>query len=344
MAFRELVERSEVAYMAKPAGWFQIGWSHEYEIGTVKPIKYFGQDLVAYRTEDGVLRVVDAHCPHFGAHLGFGGKVEGNCLRCPFHGWTWGPDGRNQEIPYSTKKNTTKQLIGHPIEERNGIIYMWHSPVGDDPVGEPPVIAELTDEESHHSPYPEACKLWGNSRLFPQFILENNVDYAHVKYLHEWDAIPVAEPIEVTDESFRTVFSGELETKQGRTPMRLVTVAYGVGLIVSRMYGIRGAASVIGTTPIDDLHSDVRVTVAVERSEKDGDSIPPVVHGIRKAQLITTFEQDIPVWGNMKYNVTPPFPREEAHDFIKMRKWAKRFYPQLDKNVEPATELRTAQG
>jgi hypothetical protein len=73
----------------------------------------------------------------------------------------------------------------------------------------------------------------------------------------------------------------------------------------------------------------VRVTVAVERFKEDGIGVPTVVDGIRKAQLITTFEQDIPVWANMKYNVTPPFPREEAHDFVKLRKWAKRFYPQL---------------
>jgi 3-ketosteroid 9alpha-monooxygenase subunit A len=332
MTLRELVDRSEVAYMAKPAGWFQIGWSHEFAIGAVKPLKYFGQDLVAYRTEDGVVRVTDAFCPHFGAHLGYGGKVEGNCIRCPFHGWTWGPDGFNQEIPYSAKRNRSKQLVGHVADERSGIVYLWYSPVGDGPIGEPPAIHELTDE-GHHTPYPDGCKLWGASRLFPQFILENNVDYAHLKYLHEWDTIPDAEPIVVTAETFLTIFSGDIVTRQARSKLRLETTAHGIGLIVSRMYGIRGAVSVIGTTPIDDLYSDVRVTVAVERFEEDGIGVPPVVDGIRKAQLITTFEQDIPVWANMKYNVTPPFPREEAHDFVKLRKWAKRFYPQLPNDV-----------
>ena len=30
--------------------------------------------------------VLDAHCPHLGDNLGGGGRVQGDCIRCPFHG------------------------------------------------------------------------------------------------------------------------------------------------------------------------------------------------------------------------------------------------------------------
>lgn len=44
-----------------------------------------GEELVAYRADDGELRVFDAFCPHQGAHLGHGGRLEGDCIACPFH-------------------------------------------------------------------------------------------------------------------------------------------------------------------------------------------------------------------------------------------------------------------
>ena len=32
-----------------PNGWFQVEWSHELKAGDVKPLKYFGKDLVLFR-------------------------------------------------------------------------------------------------------------------------------------------------------------------------------------------------------------------------------------------------------------------------------------------------------
>jgi phenylpropionate dioxygenase-like ring-hydroxylating dioxygenase large terminal subunit len=58
-----------------------IGWSEEFVPGTVKAMKYLGSDLVAYRTYDGRLSVLDAYCPHMGAHLGYGGCVDGETKR-----------------------------------------------------------------------------------------------------------------------------------------------------------------------------------------------------------------------------------------------------------------------
>lgn len=86
-----------------PSGWFHVLWSAELGIGDVRPLRYFGKDLVAYRSASGQAVVLDAHCPHLGAHLGHGGRVEGDNIACPFHGWQWGPDGRNVVVPYSAR-------------------------------------------------------------------------------------------------------------------------------------------------------------------------------------------------------------------------------------------------
>src|SRR6478672_6040763 len=68
-----------------------VGWSAEFPANEVRPLRYFGEDLVAYRDDSGELHVLSAHCRHLGAHIGHGGKVVGDCVECPFHGWRWGP-------------------------------------------------------------------------------------------------------------------------------------------------------------------------------------------------------------------------------------------------------------
>jgi len=49
----------------------------------------FGRDLVLFRGEDGAFRTCSTPtCPHLGAHLGVGGRVEEGVHPVPvFHGW-----------------------------------------------------------------------------------------------------------------------------------------------------------------------------------------------------------------------------------------------------------------
>ncbi|PKP88605.1 MAG: Rieske (2Fe-2S) protein, partial [Alphaproteobacteria bacterium HGW-Alphaproteobacteria-16] len=43
----------------KPTGWFHIGWSAEIAPGQTVSMRYFGQDLVAFRAVNGRLSVLD---------------------------------------------------------------------------------------------------------------------------------------------------------------------------------------------------------------------------------------------------------------------------------------------
>src|SRR5689334_7403833 len=114
----------------RPTGWFQVGWSAEVPVGEVRPLRYFGEDLVAYRDDNGVLHVLDGHCAHLGAHIGYGGRVRGECVECPFLGWVWGPDGTNREIPYQEKPNRSHRLRAWPVVEQHDCMFVWHHPNG----------------------------------------------------------------------------------------------------------------------------------------------------------------------------------------------------------------------
>src|SRR5262245_19780999 len=86
-----------------PNGWYQVAWSEEVGRNAVVPLRCLGLDLVLMRDSAGVAHVLDARCPHLGAHLGHGGRVENDCLVCPFHGWSFGSDGECASVPYASK-------------------------------------------------------------------------------------------------------------------------------------------------------------------------------------------------------------------------------------------------
>jgi phenylpropionate dioxygenase-like ring-hydroxylating dioxygenase large terminal subunit len=74
-----------VDHVANPGDWF------EYRIGPYS--------VLIVRGDDGELRAFQNVCLHRGSELCSGsgsGLVE---IRCPFHRWTWGLDGRLREVP-----------------------------------------------------------------------------------------------------------------------------------------------------------------------------------------------------------------------------------------------------
>ncbi|MEU6775230.1 Rieske 2Fe-2S domain-containing protein [Streptomyces sp. NPDC046759] len=65
-------------------GWYLLAFRSELA-QEVTPLAVGPRRLIAVR-EDDRIRVFDADCPHRGAHLGYGGKRQGDCVVCPFHG------------------------------------------------------------------------------------------------------------------------------------------------------------------------------------------------------------------------------------------------------------------
>src|SRR5579859_6485343 len=84
-----------------PRGWFMI--AREDELSAVEPlsVRLLGRKMVAYLDVSGRPAVLDSVCPHMGADIAVGGKVDQGGVRCPFHGWRFGADGRCNEIPYN---------------------------------------------------------------------------------------------------------------------------------------------------------------------------------------------------------------------------------------------------
>jgi 3-ketosteroid 9alpha-monooxygenase subunit A len=65
-------------------GWYQVAFAQEIEEG-LTPVEIEQRRLMVVK-QNGVIRVFEATCPHRGAHLAYGGKLDGEEVVCPFHG------------------------------------------------------------------------------------------------------------------------------------------------------------------------------------------------------------------------------------------------------------------
>jgi nitrite reductase/ring-hydroxylating ferredoxin subunit len=86
-----------------------------------------GRRLVAFRTESGRLAVLHASCSHLGADLGRG-SVVGETIRCPFHHWQYGTDGRCTRIPAQVTIPSFARQMTYPVVERHGYVFLFNAP------------------------------------------------------------------------------------------------------------------------------------------------------------------------------------------------------------------------
>src|SRR5262249_27024823 len=153
--------------------------------GGVKPLRYFGRDLVLFRTQSGTAHVLDAHCPHMGAHLGHGGQVDGERLVCPFHAWKFDGCGQCTSIPYARKVPPKARVAPWPVVEVNGLVMVWFHPEGQVPDWDVPAIPEWGSDE--WTPYQK--RSW-RIKTHNQEMGENSVDQAHFLYVHGTAEMP----------------------------------------------------------------------------------------------------------------------------------------------------------
>ena len=124
------------------------------------------------RTERGQARLLEAYCPHLGAHLGHGGKVEGELLACPFHGWRFQGDGRLAEVPYSQHAPPRLCQRAWPVCEYAGQLLAWHHPDGAPPDWTPPPLPEIGSPD--WTPL-RAVRRWPVSRATVQQVAEQGM-------------------------------------------------------------------------------------------------------------------------------------------------------------------------
>ena len=156
------------------AFWHPISRSQDLAAGRAKPIKLMSEEFTLYRGEGGLPHLLAFRCAHRGTQLSTG-WVEGDTLRCFYHGWVYGPDGQCVEQPAEPEPFCQRiRIRSYPTQEYLGLIFAY---LGE---GDPPPMWSFPELEGEgiveNSTYVRMCNYFNQ--------LESNMDEAHVAFVH----------------------------------------------------------------------------------------------------------------------------------------------------------------
>jgi 5,5'-dehydrodivanillate O-demethylase len=160
--------------------WHPIAAVGELDDQPTKPIRLMGEDLVLYKDLSGDYGLIDRHCPHRRADLSYG-YVEAEGLRCNYHGWLFGGDGRCLGQPFEDTADPDSRfkdkvrITAYPVEAKAGLLWAYLGP-------EPAPLVPTWE------PF-----LWENG--FVQIVMseipcnwfqcqENSIDPVHFEWMH----------------------------------------------------------------------------------------------------------------------------------------------------------------
>ena len=314
--------------MPIPYGWFFVSYSDELAIGDVRPLHYFGRDLVIFRNEEGAAGLLDAYCPHLGAHMGHGGVVDGDKLRCPFHHWGFRPDGFCTSIPYArvmppiTKREPVAR--SYPVVEKNGVVWAWYHPAG---------VAPMFDVIDHAS-FTEAgwAKPVRRSWTFasnPQEIAENGVDLAHFEFVHKMEAVPEGKTSyeghvrrsEAAGERLITLPDGSTKV----VPSSVHTIQNGAGQKFTQLKGIVTLSLMVLATPVEADQVELRFCFTYPETPEGSPEHKAVMAAIESTCGQSGVEGDIPIW-NYKIHRVRPLLCDGDGPILRFRRYFEQFY------------------
>jgi phenylpropionate dioxygenase-like ring-hydroxylating dioxygenase large terminal subunit len=118
--------------------WFAVAWTSSVPENKLKPVRVLGQDVVLWRTGEGVHAWRDL-CIHRGAKLSLGRISrlnESACVVCPYHGWEYNSAGECVRMPAHPEQAppTRAHVDCFAVQEKYGLVWIClDKPIGDIP-------------------------------------------------------------------------------------------------------------------------------------------------------------------------------------------------------------------
>lgn len=160
--------------------WQPIHVSDELPQGKIIPIKILGEDLALYRGESGTPRLITNECPHRLTVLSTG-WIEGETIRCRYHGWRYDENGQCVEQPAEASPfcSRVRKLASYPTHEAHGLIFAYFGEGEAPPFRPLPGLEDGVSENWTISPSVEMLPCnWFQSA-------ENIMDDVHVNFSHQ---------------------------------------------------------------------------------------------------------------------------------------------------------------
>lgn len=333
---------SSITLPPYPNGWYAVGFSDELQRGKLIARPLAGDDIIVFRTTSGQVCAAHAYCPHMGAHLGHGGRIEGELLRCPFHGFCYDTNGTCVKTGYGSPPPPKARLSLLPVREKHGILLVYYHAQGQPPIWEIPDL-----EFNEWTPlYYRGFTLYDH----PQETTENSVDIGHFAFVHGYEQVAMTRDALTDGVYLSTAYRARrrfpILGKNNWIDFEYETHIYGLGYSLVHVnvprFNLIGRLWVL-PTPID--HKRVRLYLAVRTQKTKSRNIHPALalfpssllnpilaRGLL-AGLAHDAGQDFEIWQNKKY-IHPPALAKGDGPIGKYRQWAKQFYSQTSEDVQ----------
>ena len=226
------------------------------------PVRILGEHYVAFRAEDGQIGFLDELCPHRRASLLLA-RVEGDGLRCIYHGWKIDASGRVLECPTQTVRAeqfaARVPVACYPVHEAGGLAWVW---LGG---GSVPAFPDLPFSD------PQLYRFWCTSRVPCNWLqgLEGSVDSVHAGVLHQTWIAEAAKLAEHSNLSFTLDQPPTYETEatsyglraaalrrmaDGRTYVRITEHLLPLVTVVPVGGSLPRSGTAFVICPVDDTH------------------------------------------------------------------------------------------
>ncbi|WP_339141745.1 Rieske 2Fe-2S domain-containing protein [Pseudoalteromonas galatheae] len=320
---RNILNNQRYPFSPYPEGWYAVAMAADIPVKGVEATRVCGEEVVVYRAQSGEINVVNAFCPHLGAHLGFGGIVQGESIRCPFHGWRFDCSGSCDDVPEMQKPIKVK--IGtFPSKIVNGMVMVWWSPERDKKRQpswdiEPVDLTGWTEPVLH-----EECIWILNTHV--QEIAENGVDIAHFSVVHGANKVGEIGSVEYDGAVATWQSISQISTQTGDVDSVTRVRLFGLGL--QQVHALSAnkfpsARTFLHSTPIDEHSICIRLAVSIQKTGKENRDSQMLSFLIPK--LAAELAKDFDIWERKKYLVNPPISRVDG-PIRQFRKWATQFY------------------
>jgi 5,5'-dehydrodivanillate O-demethylase len=157
--------------------WQPVATSHSVKAGTARALRVMGEDLTLYRGESGRPYLVAGRCAHRLTLL-HTGWVQGEDIRCMYHGWKYDGTGQCDEAPAEGPGAAARvKIAGYPVHEYCGLIFAY---LGE---GAAPEF-DLPRKDAFEKP---GLIVLARIQVWPCNwfqMIENSLDAVHVSFVH----------------------------------------------------------------------------------------------------------------------------------------------------------------
>jgi phenylpropionate dioxygenase-like ring-hydroxylating dioxygenase large terminal subunit len=109
---------------AHPDYWYPLAWSDELKVGKTLGRRFADEPIVLYRGKSGRVFALEDRCAHRQVPLHLG-VVNGDELKCHYHGWAYDCRGNCVDVPYLGKERLPNGVKGYPVREIDGLIFVF---------------------------------------------------------------------------------------------------------------------------------------------------------------------------------------------------------------------------